>query len=136
MLSAAPGSTYRVLVPPHPPKLGNCESSRRMAGGPPFELLKLTQLRVPRPCALCKGGYDAVGSTGFDLSRSRSAASTQAGQLRKLQTYASVVPTLAKGARMGHPSRGDLGKNQRVGPPPFPDVFSWVSCHGDIACPI
>jgi hypothetical protein len=34
------------------------------AGGPPFELLKLIQLRVPRPCALCKGGHDAVGSTG------------------------------------------------------------------------
>ena len=65
--SAAPGLTYRVLVP---------------ASGPPFELLNLNITEgAPSFADFAKGGYDAVGSAAFDLSHSRSAASALAGQL-------------------------------------------------------
>jgi hypothetical protein len=35
-----------------------------LAGGPAFGLFSFPQLKlwVPRPCVLCKGGYDAAGT--------------------------------------------------------------------------
>jgi hypothetical protein len=54
MLSAAPGSNYRVLVAPHLPTLGNCESSPDVC------------VRGTHPC---KGRKDGAPTAGVISAR-------------------------------------------------------------------
>jgi len=44
-------------------------TQRRVAQG--FDFSDTTKKWVPRPCAFCKGGYDAAESVGFVLAISR-----------------------------------------------------------------
>jgi hypothetical protein len=72
---------------------------------------------VPRPCAFRKGGHDTAKSMGcFAIAPPWDAKEKQRFQ-DSLQTYVSVVPTLAKVRKGGAPSVVLISRNPKSGPP-------------------
>jgi hypothetical protein len=85
-------------------RLNQCGKPIAWRVAPPFCFLPVPELWVPRPCVLCKGGYDAV-CTGLFL-------------MPRLRRYKHLwFPPFANNAKDGAPAVLVVSARSKTGPP-------------------